>query len=223
MNRIEVIQKIIDRINAKTYLEIGVEFGSTFSKVKGKRKIAVDPELKISRKRKLANALSFSKVKYFEMTSDEFFAKQGDLFNQQKIDVAFVDGLHIYQQSLRDIENCLRFLSDKGVIVAHDCNPMNEASAAPSRETTERAGERKWSGDVWKTIVHLRSKRPDLSIFTLDCDYGLGIIRKSKPENTLSYLPEQIEKMVYKDLADNREKFLNLKNANYFEVFLKTL
>lgn len=223
MNRIEVIQKIIDKINAKTYLEIGVEFGSTFSKVKAERKIAVDPEIKISWKEKLADMLKFQKVKYFEMASDEFFNKYSDLFIKRKIGVALVDGLHTYQQSLKDIENCLKFLSDRGVIVTHDCNPTNEVSASPDREITKKAGERKWNGDVWKTIVYLRSTRPDLNIFTLDCDYGLGIIKKGWSENTLEYQPEQIEKMTYRDLVDNREKFLNLKNVNYFEEFLKTL
>lgn len=32
-----------------------------------------------------------------------------------------------------------------------------------------------WSGDVWKSIVHLRSIRPDLRVAVLDCDSGVGI------------------------------------------------
>ena len=223
MNRLEVIQKIIDKINAKTYLEIGVEFGATFSKINAERKIAVDPEIKISWKRKLADALKFCEIKYFEMASDEFFNKHNDLFAEEKIDAAFVDGLHTYRQSLKDIENCLQFLSDKGVVVAHDCNPINEASAAPNRETAKKSGEKKWSCDVWKTIAHLRSTRDDLEIFVLDCDYGMGIIRKGKPENMLNFQPEQIEKMTYNDLANNREKFLNLKDIGYFGDFLKNI
>lgn len=222
-NRLEVIQKIIDKIKAKTYLEIGVEFGSTFSKINVGKKIAIDPIIKISWKRKLVDMLKFRKVKYFEMASDKFFNKYAYLFDKQKIDVMFVDGLHTYEQSLKDIENSLRFLNEKGIVVVHDCNPINEASASPSREITRKAGEKKWSGDVWKAIVHLRSVRSDLRIFTLDCDYGLGIIMKGTPENMLDYQPEQIGKMDYKDLADSRVKFLNLKDVNYFEEFLKTL
>ena len=50
MDRIKVIQSIVDKIKARMYLEIGVEFGTTFFYIKANRKIAVDPEFKISLK-----------------------------------------------------------------------------------------------------------------------------------------------------------------------------
>lgn len=225
MDRIEAIKRIIEMNKTKTYLEIGVEFGTVFSKINAERKIAVDPETKISWKRKLMDLSNIFRAKYFNITSDEFFSRYADLFVKGKIDTAFVDGLHIYFQSLKDIENCLKYLSEKGIIVVHDCNPQNEASASQNREDVKKFPEArgKWNGDVWKAIVHLRSTRPDLNIFTLDCDYGLGIIKKGQPENMLDYQPEQIEKMTYKDLVDNRTRFLNLKDVNYFEEFLKSL
>lgn len=225
MDRVEVIKKIIEKSKAKTYLEIGVEFGTVFSKIRVKRKIGVDPELKISWKRKISDLLSIFSAKYFNMTSDEFFDQQAVMFAQKKIDVAFVDGLHIYFQSLKDIENCLEYLSEKGIIVVHDCNPQNLASASPNREDVKKFLEArgKWNGDVWKAIVQLRSTRPDLQIFTLDCDYGLGIIKKGQPESILDYSSGQIEKMAYQDLSENRAKFLNLKDISYFEEFLKTV
>jgi len=225
MNRIDVIKKIIEKNKAKTYLEIGVEFGTVFSKIRAKRKIAVDPEFKISWKRKLKDLPSVFRARYFGMTSDEFFSRQTGIFAKKKIDAAFVDGLHTYFQSLKDMENCLKYLSEKGIIVVHDCNPQNEVSASSDRENAKKSSEAKgkWNGDVWKAIVHLRSTRPDLQIFTLDCDYGLAIIRKGQPENMLDYLPEQIEKMSYNDLVKNRAKFLNLKDISYFEEFLAVL
>ncbi|KKR03512.1 MAG: hypothetical protein UT31_C0018G0003 [Parcubacteria group bacterium GW2011_GWF2_39_13b] len=223
MERFEVIQKIIDKISAKAYLEIGVEYGTVFMRIKAREKIAVDPELKISGKKKLVNLIDIFKNKYFSITSDEFFSRYNNLFPDKKIDVAFVDGLHTHSQSLKDIENCLKYLDKKGIIIVHDCSPQNEFSAAPVRKISEQAGEKKWNGDVWKAIVQLRSTRPDLQIFTLDCDYGLGIIRKGQPESMLDYSSEQIKEMAYEDLAQNRQKFLNLRNVDYFEEFLAVL
>ncbi|MFW3116047.1 hypothetical protein MHAE_19981, partial [Mycobacterium haemophilum DSM 44634] len=66
-------------------------------------------------------------------------------------------------------------------------------------------------GDVWKAIVHLRSTRPDLRIAVLDCDFGVGIIRKGSPERPLSYSAEQVAALNYADLAADRERLLNLK------------
>ncbi|WP_264068890.1 hypothetical protein [Mycobacterium haemophilum] len=45
----------------------------------------------------------------------------------------------------------------------------------------------------------------------LDCDFGVGIIRKGSPERPLSYSAEQVAALNYADLAADRERLLNLK------------
>jgi len=77
-----------------------------------------------------------------------------------------------------------------------------------------------WSGDVWKTITHLRSTPQDLNIFVLDCDSGVGIITRGAPEDTLDFTTETIESLAYEDLVNNREKILNLKPPEYLHQFL---
>jgi glycosyltransferase involved in cell wall biosynthesis len=220
LDRLNVIQGIIDKIGAKNYLEIGVEYGTVFTRLEVVKKVAVDPNLKVSWARKLIDGWCGRQAKYFSLPSDEFFAGYASLFEKEKIDVAFIDGLHTFEQSLRDVENCLKFLSPCGVIVLHDCNPQSAPAASPQRPAASET--RKWNGDVWKTIVYLRSQRKDLNIFVLDCDQGLGIIVKGEPENTLSYSKDEIVKMDYSFLENNREELLNLKNKDYFEEFLKT-
>jgi hypothetical protein len=73
-----------------------------------------------------------------------------------------------------------------------------------------------WNGDVWKTIVHLRSLRPDLDVFVLDTDHGLGIITKRKPQSTLPFTKDQIKKLTYEDFDKNRKEWLNLQPPDYF-------
>ncbi|MFH1822950.1 MAG: class I SAM-dependent methyltransferase [Patescibacteria group bacterium] len=206
-------------------MEIGVEFGTSFLKIKAKRKIAIDPEFKVPVAKKVLDLPSIFKTKYFEMTSDNFFENYSNFFYDKKIDVAFIDGLHTYKQTFRDIENCLKYLSDNGVIVVHDCNPECEASASPDREVARKSPEasRKWNGDTWKAIAHFRSTRNDLNIFTLNCDWGLGIIIKGRPESILKYSLDELRELSYKDLEYNRKEILNLKNIDYFEEFLNTL
>lgn len=48
-----VIQIIIDRIKAASYLEIGVLAGDVFLQMKARRKWAVDPEFKIGPAKKI--------------------------------------------------------------------------------------------------------------------------------------------------------------------------
>jgi hypothetical protein len=232
IDRMYVIQGIIKKTRAKVYLEIGVREGECFLRIKAPRKIAVDPQILISSKKKrkyyykyLSNIFN----RYFEMTSDDFFKNNHKSLNRHGLDVVFIDGLHTYEQSLRDVQNSLKYLSDNGVIIMHDCNPLSEAAAYPAQSyqdaeslnMTGFTGE--WNGDTWKTIVHLRSSRKDLDVFVLDCDQGLGIIMKRKPESVLPYSFEEISQLSYKDLDNDRKNLLNLKSQEYINEFLQTL
>ena len=120
MTRLEVLQKIIDTKKDCSYLEIGVHEGNTFLRIKAKKKIAVDPNVIISRVFKLKwcfrNLHNFS-AKYHQCTSDSYFSRTEfmDCF-----DVVFIDGLHTYEQSLRDVLNSLEHLNENGVIVMQD-------------------------------------------------------------------------------------------------------
>jgi len=223
-HRVKVVQTLLNHIKSPVYLEIGVEFGRCFSRITATRKIAVDPNFRMSRRRK---AISESKAVYthfFEARSDDFFAQNETLLTQNPINVAFVDGLHTYQQSLRDIENILRYMQDGGVIVMHDCNPKRESFGYPAKDYEDFRKKHpfriSWSGDVWKAIVSLRATRSDLNVAVLDCDWGIGLIKQGPAESRLDYSPQEIENLSYADLARNRTQLLNLKPADYFQQFI---
>jgi hypothetical protein len=220
MDRIQIIQYLLREIDGKTYLEIGVEYGKSFCLIVAPRKIAVDPLPASTQVR--THLFQHLKATYHQTTSDDFFAQKGHIFDEQKIDVALVDGLHTYAQSLRDVENCLRYLNTNGLIVMHDCNPLTESDALswPPPGSNESA-DWIWNGDVWKTIAYLRSCRDDINVFVLNCDYGLGIISKAEPENMLNLSGAQIDEMTFKDLDNNREKILNLKSQEYLFEFME--
>ena len=78
-------------------------------------------------------------------------------------------------------------------------------------------------GDVWKTIAYLRSSQDTLRIFVLDCDCGLGIVTRGRPDSMLGYTPARLAAMGYEDLVADRERILNLKPAGYFDGFLEGL
>ena len=230
MNRIDIVQQVIDHFKARNYLEIGVKKGKLFLNIRARKKLAVDPVLKMDTARKLKYSIrNTSNIfnKYYEMTSDQFFADQASrLTGLNKIEVAFIDGLHTYEQSLVDVQNCLKHLSEKGVILMHDCSPQSEVQACPADSRAhadnlspdgKTAG---WSGDVWKTIVNLRSTRSDLEVFVLDCDHGIGVISYGKPDKMLQLTEEKIAAMSYQDLAENREELINLKPPEYIREFL---
>ncbi len=146
------------------------------------------------------------------MASDDFFETKASLL-KNGLDVVFIDGLHTYEQSLRDVQNSLKLLKEDGVIIMHDCNPESESIAYPASSCQSAASLKldgwtgEWSGDVWKTIAYLRSTQKNLHVFVLDCDYGLGIITKGIPENMLEFYKEEIEELSYDDLKKTGPKY----------------
>lgn len=228
MLRTDVIQAFLNSRKKTAYLEIGVKDGENFFPIKADSKTAVDPHFVFSFKNRLRwvykNPSNLT-AKYFEVTSDQYFETAGN----KKMDVVFIDGLHTYQQTLRDVINSLKLLKDNGVIVMHDCNPPHKAAAHPSNSPAEAAlaglpgwtGE--WCGDVWKTICHLRSTRSDLRAFVLDTDYGLGIVTKGDAGDLLNISEESINAMTYDDLVKDREKLIGLKNKEYLFEFMAML
>lgn len=230
MNRLDVLNLIINKIKARNYLEIGVEKGKIFLKINAKKKLGVDPVIKIPNKKKFLSCINdFHNLfnEYYKVTSDKFFENNHSRLEALSgIDVIFVDGLHSYEQSYKDVLNSLKYVSKRGIIVMHDCNPSTEFQAktvCPSQNDSTFIEDKSasfWCGDVWKTIVRLRSERTDLNIFVLDCDFGIGVISSGKNEAVLNLNGKTISNLNYSELDKNRQKLLNLKPPEYLKSFL---
>lgn|SRR5574344_119564 len=155
MIRTDIINLLIKENNYKSYLEVGVFTGYNFKSIIIDDKSAVDPDPKID-------------IEY-KMTSDDFFKQ-----NDKMYDIIFIDGLHIDEQVQRDIENSLMFLNDGGIIVVHDCKPIDKNAQSVSQT------QEVWNGDVWKAWIKTMIKHDDLIMRVVDTDCGVGLIQKTK-------------------------------------------
>lgn len=190
----ELLHRIHQHLRPTTYLEIGVHEGHSLAFVEpGTRAIGVDPEPKVESPPPNTTIMA--------TTSDTFF-QQSDVAKLLggPIDLAFVDGLHRFEQTLRDIANVERHSSPDGVILVHDCLPIDAVTSARNRTTMV------WSGDVWKSIVALRRHRPDLTIHTIDvAPTGLAVITGLDPTNNILFnqfdqIVTQVNGLAFADL-----------------------
>jgi hypothetical protein len=220
MNRIELIQKLINKNSFETYVEIGVQTGKSFFPIKCKKKIAVDPFFQFSSFDKLKwsiRNLYNLKNNYFEITSEEFFLEKIDCLKNASVDIFLIDGLHTFKASLSDVLSSFQYLSSNGYVIMHDCLPPNKAASTPfelfpNKEEISKidgwTGE--WCGDVWKTIAYLKELYFDiLECFILDTDYGLGIIYFKKMIQIENYINkdvfERINLLSYENLTQDRD------------------
>ncbi|MFC2084879.1 class I SAM-dependent methyltransferase [Bacteroidota bacterium] len=232
MRKQDVIQKIIDRVKAKTYLEIGVQKGKIIGEIKAPYKVGVDPRFTFTAKVLIKKIFGLTRFKAFEKTSNYFFENYADNLLSEGIDVVFVDGLHTYNQSLKDVNNCMKYLNEGGVIILHDCNPLNYAGAYPVKESFDEVLEAaakgdlpgwngRWNGDTWKALVHLRIEHSELNIFTLDLHWGMGIITRGSGIQLKNISVEDLERADYSFLEKDRVNLLNLKPPKYLYEFLE--
>lgn len=227
MTRSELINFILSKTKGRNYLEIGIRDGINLSMIQAENRAGVDPAYKLKKIIYIKNYLDINTFQLFKMTSDRFFETEVEKAFPNGIDLVFVDGLHNYEQSLRDVENSLKYLNPKGYIVMHDCNPTQEADAFPVKSsfaeietalsTTGIPGwTGAWNGDVWKTIAHLRASRPDLSVQTVDSDYGLGVITRASNQPLLDLDLNELQEKDYHYLVANRKSLLNLVSTEEF-------
>jgi hypothetical protein len=133
------------------------------------------------------------------MTSDKFFKKRPD--GGGKFDIIFIDGLHEYEQVLKDIKNSLDCLSKDGTIVLHDCMPTEERVQAVPRVQAV------WTGDVWKAVVLFKDNYDEYTLRVVDTDWGVGIIQHGFQEKVNV---DYISKLDWKWFEENYRKNIDI-------------
>ena len=215
MDRISIINDIANRSKSKSYLEIGIRQPSDcFDLINCEVKDSVDPGYE--------NPNNPAKYKF---TSDSFFTllESGSLDKSPdyKWDLVFIDGLHISDQVERDILNSLNHLSEGGTIVLHDCNPPTKHYAREDYDDHNTPALGYWNGSVWKAIYKMRCSRTDLDICVVDCDWGVGLIKRGNQEilefDNQYYEFNKFEKNIVRSLNIIQEtQFLNCLEKPFY-------
>lgn len=133
-------------------METGVHTGESL-KLASCSAWGIDPAPHIGRNLKPTESV-------FTLPSDTFFEQHKDL--PTRIDLGFIDGMHLYEYAWRDFLNMEHHARDTGVIVFDDVLPYTKFMAS----RTMVPGD--WTGDVWKVFYLLMQHRPDLKMRLVD-------------------------------------------------------
>lgn len=155
------------------YFEIGVDEGRSLARAKGKA-LGVDARPKLN----LAVDLP-EQAQILGISSDAFFREQAQQTFTTPPDLAFIDGMHLFEFALRDFMNLERYAAPYALVGIDDIYPCHPTQA----ERRRRSGA--WTGDVWKLLPVLQKYRPDLTLITLPCSTtGLLLIAGLDSRNT---------------------------------------
>ena len=202
--------KLLDRIHChllpRTYVEVGISTGKSLGlALPGTIAVGIDPEPKIR------FAIDKS-AQVFAEGSDDFFERHDlrQVLRGNDLDLAFVDGMHLFEYALRDFFHLERFCHPESTIMFHDCKPFDAETSARVQV------QNRWTGDVWKILLCLKEYRPDLRIATVDVPpTGLAVVRGLDPGSTVladhyDEICARYIEMSYSVLDEDKDGQLNL-------------
>ncbi|MBD5786362.1 class I SAM-dependent methyltransferase [Cellulosimicrobium terreum] len=173
MSRHELLTGLHRRLRPRTYLEIGVNTGASLALSRA-RSVGVDPAFKVVTELQ-------APVRLARATSDDYFAANDPkAWLGAPIDLAFIDGMHLFEFALRDFMNVERHSRWSTAVVLDDMLPRDVPEAARDRHT------KFWAGDVFWVAEALREYRPDLRIIPVNTSpTGTVVILGLDPTSTL--------------------------------------
>ena len=194
-----ILDLLHDQLRPSTYVEIGVKHGRSLARARPETLcVGIDPRPQLERVPPNAEV--------FELTSDDFFRRHAlrEVLGGRAVDLAFIDGQHTLEASLRDFINLERACSTGSVIAIHDCYPKDE-----------RRGD-----GVWQLIVCLKEYRPDLRVVVVEVPpTGLGLVTLLDPSSRV--LEERYDEICgrfadlgYDEVAPAKRERLNLVPAD---------
>jgi hypothetical protein len=174
MHYLDFIRGVHDLLSPRTYLEVGVGNGASLA-LSTCDSIGIDPAVALTQELAAPTEL-------FQMTSDDYFesiAPNGP-FADRPIDLAFIDGMHLFEYAMRDFVNIERHTEWSSVTIIDDVLPHGSVEAARERTTVS------WTGDIFKVPLILKEARPDLIAITVETDpTGLLVVFGLDPSSTV--------------------------------------
>lgn len=197
---LEVLASIHQALQPASYLEVGVRHGRSLGLARcAATGIDPAPELK--------QALPAT-TRLVEMASDDFFRDAAKDALPGPPDLAFIDGMHLFEYALRDFMHIEQLATPGTLVVVDDTHPGHAAQAERERRT------RVWTGDVWKLQRCLAEARPDLVLIELDTSpTGLLLIAGLDPDNRVLWDRYNPIVRKYGQLRDPPSEILQRANA----------
>lgn len=209
MLRSEVVQALLDLYDRPRYLEVGVHSGETFHAVRAAEKVAVDPAFRFDVQ---AAGRADPTASFHPVPSDTYFLQRRPA--DPPFDVVFLDGLHTFEQTLRDLMNTVARTRPDSVIVIDDVLPSGPAAAIRDHDEFLRLHAAvpgtpdAWMGDVYRLVWFIAVFMPMWSYATVAENHGqLVLWREPRSTTAPEMTVEAVSRVTYPDVVLKPEVF----------------
>lgn len=204
--------KVIHEKRYEIYFEIGSCSGDSLCLSKSPS-VAVDPYYQLNKDP--VGEKDFCLL--FQETSDHFFRKTLPNFPNFECELGFIDGMHLFEYSLRDFINLAKISADSSLFIFHDPLPWSYEMATRDYNSLPQGSA--WTGDIWKLIPILIDigMQENMNVLT-SAPSGLLTIFNPKKE-LIAKLEKNFKKICtkWKSIELNSYGLTNLYQNNVFE------
>lgn len=187
----DILAQLHQQLKPRLYLEIGVDEGISLARAEGPA-IGVDPRENLKLKVQLPDS-----TRIITASSDAFFRDQVSEELSEYLDLAYIDGMHLFEFALRDFINVERCSNPTTLVAIDDIHPCHPTQANRRRYSNS------WTGDIWKLHAILKEYRPDLSLLDLNANTtGLLLIAGLDAKN-------EILSKHYDEIVEYYKKFID--------------
>ena len=205
----------------EVYFEIGSRTGASLA-LSQSPSIAIDPFFQL--KHSPIGKKDFCLI--FQETSDSFFENTLPKFSHLKCQLAFIDGMHLFEYALRDFINLSKISSEKALFLFHDAIPWSYKMSTRNNKALGR--NEAWTGDIWKLVPILMDAgmKDNLHLLTSAPSGLLAILNPEK--KLIAELEKNYDKICAKwlDVEFNQDYLLDFYQKNVFikpELYLRKL
>lgn len=200
--------------SASKYLEIGVLKGQTFTQVDIPYKVAVDPKFRFD-----FQSYADQQTIFHEVTSDLFFSTLASKHGE--FDLIYLDGLHTFEQTLRDFRASLEYSHAHTIWLIDDTCPSSWLASIPNymlKRVIHRlllVKDKRWMGDVFKVVFAIHDLFPQFSYATFP-GHGQTVVwleTRTDLNPTWNSL-EEINRLGYQDFLRFRDSHLSIMDPS---------
>lgn len=162
----------------------------------------------------------------FQNKSEDFFEKIMPNFLSLKCQLAFIDGMHLFEYALRDFINLVKYSSEESLFLFHDPIPFTFEMATRDYKSIPYGKE--WTGDIWKLVPILidAGLRDKMNLLTSS---PTGLLAIFSPDKKLVLeIENNYEKICskWKNVELDKKQLSDFYNTSLFikpEVYLEFL
>jgi predicted O-methyltransferase YrrM len=158
MRHPDIIRVLIEIMQPKSYLELGIYEGETFEMANSLIARCVGVDIQDNRKSSIGE--------FHEMSTNDFFVQNSECF-----DMIFIDADHSIQSVREDLYEALICLNDLGIIILHDTDPARKALVDPG-----------YCGDAYKINEVLTQDTSLMHMVLPVHEEGITIIRRANSQ-----------------------------------------